>query len=42
MTEDNPTRVEEVVPETEDAATLVIRPGWGWHYDHRPGQYVVL
>ena len=33
-------RVEKVVPETEDAATLVIRPGWGWHYDHRPGQYV--
>jgi stearoyl-CoA 9-desaturase NADPH oxidoreductase len=33
-------RVEEVVPETEDAATLLIRPGWGWRYDHRPGQYV--
>ncbi|MGY2704626.1 MULTISPECIES: ferredoxin reductase [unclassified Nocardioides] len=33
-------RVEEVRPETEDAATLVIRPGWGWRYDHRPGQYV--
>src|SRR5688572_8670473 len=33
-------RVEEVIPETEDAATLVIRPGWGWHYNHRPGQYV--
>jgi ferredoxin-NADP reductase len=33
-------RVEQVVPETEDAATLVIRPGWGWRYDHRPGQYV--
>ena len=33
-------RVEEVIPETEDAATLVIRPGWGWHYHHRPGQYV--
>jgi ferredoxin-NADP reductase len=33
-------RVEKVVPEPEDAATLVIRPGWGWHYDHRPGQYV--
>jgi stearoyl-CoA 9-desaturase NADPH oxidoreductase len=33
-------RIEEVVPETADAATLVIRPGWGWHYDHRPGQYV--
>ncbi len=33
-------RIERVIPETEDAATLVIRPGWGWHYDHRPGQYV--
>ena len=33
-------RVEKVVRETEDAATVVIRPGWGWHYDHRPGQYV--
>jgi ferredoxin-NADP reductase len=33
-------RVEKVIPETEDAATIVIRPGWGWHYDHRPGQYV--
>jgi len=33
-------RIEKVVPETADAATLVIRPGWGWHYDHRPGQYV--
>ena len=30
-------RVEKVVPETEDAATLVIRPGWGWRYDHQPG-----
>lgn len=33
-------RVEEVVRETDDAATLVIRPGWGWRYQHRPGQYV--
>ena len=33
-------RIEQVIPETEDAATLVIRPGWGWSYDHRPGQYV--
>jgi ferredoxin-NADP reductase len=33
-------RVEEVIPETDDAATLVIRPGWGWQYRHRPGQYV--
>lgn len=33
-------RIERVIPETDDAATLVIRPGWGWHYQHRPGQYV--
>ena len=33
-------RIEEVIPETEDAATLVIRPGWGWRYNHKPGQYV--
>ena len=33
-------RIEKVVPETEDAATVVIRPGWGWRFDHRPGQYV--
>ncbi|WP_435769590.1 ferredoxin reductase [Nocardioides sp. SYSU DS0651] len=33
-------RIEEVVPETDDAATIAIRPGWGWHYDHKPGQYV--
>jgi stearoyl-CoA 9-desaturase NADPH oxidoreductase len=33
-------RIEEVVPETDDAATLTIRPGWGWSFDHRPGQYI--
>ena len=33
-------RIERVVPETDDAATLVIRPGWGWSFDHQPGQYV--
>ena len=33
-------RVEEVVPETDDAATLVIRPGWGWRFDYEPGQYI--
>ncbi|MGI9155245.1 MAG: ferredoxin reductase [Marmoricola sp.] len=32
--------VVEVVPETDDAATVVIRPGWGWSYDHHPGQYI--
>lgn len=33
-------RVEKVIRETDDAATLVIRPGWGWRFDHKPGQYV--
>ncbi|HXH79027.1 ferredoxin reductase [Nocardioides sp.] len=33
-------RIEKVIPETEDAATVVIRPGWGWSFDHKPGQYV--
>jgi ferredoxin-NADP reductase len=33
-------RIEQVMPETEDAATIVIRPGWGWRFDHQPGQYV--
>ncbi|MGC9671436.1 ferredoxin reductase [Planosporangium sp. 12N6] len=32
-------RVEAVLPETADAATLVIRPGRGWA-GHRAGQYV--
>src|SRR4051812_41464706 len=34
-------RIEAVVPETRDAATLVIRPGRGWQ-PHTPGQYVRL
>ncbi len=33
-------RVERVIPETDRAATLVIRPGWGWSFDHAPGQYL--
>ncbi|GAA1254528.1 NADPH oxidoreductase [Pseudonocardia aurantiaca] len=33
-------RVVTVIPETADAATLVIKPGWGWQFDHQPGQYV--
>ncbi|AXT86304.1 stearoyl-CoA 9-desaturase [Aeromicrobium sp. A1-2] len=33
-------RIDQVVPETERAATLVIRPGWGWSFDHAPGQYI--
>ncbi len=32
-------RVVEVVPETADCATLVLRPGRGWRA-HVPGQYV--
>lgn len=33
-------RVERVVRQTNDAATLVLRPGWGWTFDHQPGQYL--
>ncbi len=33
-------RVVQVIPETETAATLVIKPGWGWTFDHKAGQYV--
>ncbi|TFV87995.1 ferredoxin reductase [Blastococcus sp. CT_GayMR16] len=32
-------RIEAVIPETRDAATIVIRPGRGWK-GHRPGQYI--
>ena len=33
-------QIVTVIPETENAATLVINPGWGWSFDHRPGQYI--
>ena len=33
-------RIEEVIPETDRASTIVIRPGWGWRFDHKPGQYI--
>lgn len=33
-------RVVDVRRETEDSATLVIKPGWGFSFDYRPGQYV--
>jgi ferredoxin-NADP reductase len=33
-------RIERVTPETDDAATLVIKPGWGWSFDHKAGQYI--
>ena len=32
-------RVEQVKRETDDAATVVIKPGWEWP-GHKPGQYV--
>ena len=32
-------RIEAIVPETADSATVVIRPGRGWR-GHTPGQYV--
>jgi ferredoxin-NADP reductase len=32
-------RIEAVIPETRDAATVVIRPGRGWQ-GHTPGQYI--
>jgi ferredoxin-NADP reductase len=33
-------KVVEVIPETDDAATLVIKPGWGWSFDYLPGQFM--
>lgn len=33
-------RVVEVRRETEDSATLVIKPGWGFTFDYQPGQYI--
>ncbi|HEX3794148.1 MAG TPA: ferredoxin reductase [Acidimicrobiales bacterium] len=33
-------KIIEVIPETDDAATLVIKPGWGWAPTYRAGQYV--
>jgi ferredoxin-NADP reductase len=32
--------VVDVQRETEDSATVVIKPGWGFTGDYRPGQYV--
>jgi ferredoxin-NADP reductase len=32
--------VLEVRRETEDSATLVIKPGWGFSFDYQPGQYI--
>jgi stearoyl-CoA 9-desaturase NADPH oxidoreductase len=33
-------RILEVRRETEDSATLVIKPGWGFDFDYQPGQYI--
>jgi stearoyl-CoA 9-desaturase NADPH oxidoreductase len=33
-------RILEVRRETEDSATLLIKPGWGFSFDYQPGQYM--
>jgi ferredoxin-NADP reductase len=33
-------RILQVRRETEDSATLVIQPGWGFSFDYQPGQYI--
>lgn len=33
-------RIVDVRRETEDSATLVIKPGWGFTFDYQPGQYI--
>jgi stearoyl-CoA 9-desaturase NADPH oxidoreductase len=33
-------RILDVRRETEDSATLVIKPGWGFAFDYDPGQYI--
>lgn len=33
-------RIIEVRRETEDSATLVIKPGWGFSFGYQPGQYI--
>src|ERR1700728_475852 len=32
--------VVAVQPETEDSASVTIKPGWGFSGDYRPGQYI--
>jgi stearoyl-CoA 9-desaturase NADPH oxidoreductase len=32
--------IVDVRSETEDSATVIIKPGWGFSADYRPGQYV--
>ncbi|WP_433798150.1 ferredoxin reductase [Actinomycetospora sp. CA-084318] len=33
-------RIVSVTPEAEDAATIVVEPGWGWDFPHAAGQYI--
>ena len=33
-------RIVDVRRETENSATLVIKPGWGFTFDYQPGQYI--
>ena len=33
-------RILQVRRETQDSATLVIKPGWGFSFDYQPGQYM--
>src|ERR1700761_5113431 len=33
-------RILQVERETEDSATLVIKPGWGFEFNYAPGQYL--
>ncbi len=33
-------RIVSITPEAEDAATLVVEPGWGWTFEHAAGQYI--
>lgn len=33
-------RILDVRRETEDSATLVVKPGWGFSFDYQPGQYI--
>lgn len=33
-------KIVQVIPETGDAATLVIKPGWGWSFNYQAGQYI--
>lgn len=33
-------KIVSVTAETEDSATIRIRPGWGFSFDYAPGQYI--